>query len=306
MDMMSSQANIGSCTLYMGDCLQVVEQIADKSIDVVCTSPPYNIGLKYGQYQDNLEYDEYLAWMEKCIHEWKRILKDDGSLFLNIGNTNSNPWLPMDVASRARKHIALQNNIVWVKSITINLDDENTSHGHFKPINSERFMNTIFENVFHFTKDGNVPIHRMAVGVPYKWKCNQKSRLSKKEKEEKKKAIAEGREYIPPPKTMRPDRRCAGNTWFIPYETVNNKSERFHHPASFPVELARRCIVLHGVKDGMRVLDPFLGTGSTLVACHNLSDDKLVIEGIGIEIDPVYIQAATTRLFNHISMTSDV
>ncbi|MNT56683.1 Modification methylase DpnIIB [compost metagenome] len=86
------------------------------------------------------------------------------------------------------------------------------------------------------------------------------------------------------------DKRCAGNVWFIPYKTVNSKAEKFNHPAGFPIELAERCIKLHGIEDAI-VLDPFLGAGSTLVAAARLG-----CEGIGFEIDPVYAAAAVSRL----------
>ena len=65
------------------------------------------------------------------------------------------------------------------------------------------------------------------------------------------------------------DRRCAGNVWFMPYQTVKSRREKFDHPAGFPVELPLRCIQLHGVA-APRVLDPFLGAGTTLVAARKL------------------------------------
>ncbi len=60
---------------------------------------------------------------------------------------------------------------------------------------------------------------------------------------------------------------CAvgGSTWHIPYDTVQSKAEKFHHPSTFPLELSRWCIRLHGVRHPV-VLDPFMGTGTTLLA----------------------------------------
>ena len=88
----------------------------------------------------------------------------------------------------------------------------------------------------------------------------------------------------------RADRRCAGNTWFIPYETVQSKAEKFDHPAGFPVGLPDRCLRLHGVADAV-VLDPVLGAGTTLLAA-----ERLGMRGIGFELDAKYAEVAVARL----------
>ena len=87
------------------------------------------------------------------------------------------------------------------------------------------------------------------------------------------------------------DLRCRGNVWCIPYDTVMSKSEKGNHPAVFPERLAEWCIKLHGVRQGMYVFDPFLGTGTTLCAAK-----KLLVNGIGCDIDPEYLSFAKTRL----------
>ena len=79
--------------------------------------------------------------------------------------------------------------------------------------------------------------------------------------------------------------------WFIPYDTVQSKGEKFNHPAGFPVELPTRCIKLHGLRPDLMVLDPFLGAGTTLVAAQALG-----CRSIGIEIDRKYVEIAIQRL----------
>ena len=81
-----------------------------------------------------------------------------------------------------------------------------------------------------------------------------------------------------------------GNVWFIPYETVKSKAQKFHHPAGYPVELPMRCLRLHNGNGGT-VLDPFLGAGTTLVAAQRLG-----YKGIGIEIDRQYAETALARI----------
>ena len=84
--------------------------------------------------------------------------------------------------------------------------------------------------------------------------------------------------------------RCRGNTWFIPYDTVQTKAAKFHHPSTFPVALPRWCIRLHGRKDPV-VLDPFMGTGTTIVAAELEAGF-----GIGIDLDASYVAVAQERL----------
>jgi site-specific DNA-methyltransferase (adenine-specific) len=80
---------------YLEDCITGMRaHLQDKSVDVIVTSPPYNIGVDYGNggYNDSKPESEYLAWIERVGIEIKRVLKDDGSFFLNIGSTPTNPW----------------------------------------------------------------------------------------------------------------------------------------------------------------------------------------------------------------------
>lgn len=251
-----------SQTIIKGDCLKVLKKIPAKSIDVIVTSPPYNIGIKYNTYYDNKDLVKYLKWLTKIARQLRRVLKTKGSLFLNIGSTSVNPWITTDVSNIFRRYFILQNNIIWVKSISINKETK----GHFKPINSKRFLNNNQEAIFHFTKTGNVLINRLAIGVPYTYKSNIK-RFNQKQ-----------------------DKRCIGNVWFIPYKTINSKTQKFNHPATFPINLVRRCLRLHGNLKGT-VLDPFLGTGTTLIAAKSLG-----MKGIGIEIDSTYVKIAVKRL----------
>ena len=152
---------------------------------------------------------------------------------MNLGSSRSQPWNAMQVAEVARRFFTLQNEITWVKALTV----DGQSYGHFKPIPSDRFLNHCHESVFHFTKSGTVAIDRLANGVPYEYESNTVR------------------------KRIKPDLRCAGDVWFVPYETVQDNSDRGCHPAAFPVELAARCIKLAGVRKGTVVLDPFAGIG---------------------------------------------
>jgi site-specific DNA-methyltransferase (adenine-specific) len=105
------------------DSLEGMRSLPDASIDIIVTSPPYNIGKIYHTHNDQLPRDHYLSWMGDIAREARRILKDEGSFFLNIGGKPSDPWIPFDVIQQFRPHFTLQNVIHWVKSIAIEKAD---------------------------------------------------------------------------------------------------------------------------------------------------------------------------------------
>lgn len=253
---------VGRQTVITGDCLDHMAAMPAGSVDVVVTSPPYNLGIRYGTFRDDAPRAAYLDWIDRVAAAIARVLHAEGSLFLNVGAANTDPWVAMEVAAAVRRHLVLQNHILWIKSVTVGDD----TLGHFKPIRSDRFLNHNHESLFHFTRSGNVRLDRLAVGVPFKDKSN----------------IARFGHAV--------DRRCAGNVWFIPYATVVSRAQKWHHPAGFPVDLPLRCLRLHG-NPAARVLDPFMGTGSTLVAAQQLG-----MPGTGIELDAGYVASALDRL----------
>lgn len=261
---------------FLQDCLTGIKKnIQDESIDMVVTSPPYNIGINYSTYKDEMPRKKYLSWLKEIGQEIKRVLKDGGSFFLNIGNKPKDQWIAWDVAFILRDDFILQNVIHWIKSIAINKQDvgkypniiDDVAVGHFKPIVSNRFINDCHEYIFHFSKEGNTVLDKLAVGVPYQDKSN-----------------------IGRWKVAKQDRRDRGNTWFIPYDTIQMKKER-PHPATFPIKLPEMCIKLHGIKEKMVVMDPFLGIGSSAIASNRLG-----VSFIGFEIDKEYIDETITRL----------
>ena len=257
--------------LHHGECLAGMSRLPATSVDLVVTSPPYNLGITYRKYSDTAAREIYLSWCHDWATQIRRILKPAGSFFLNVGSAPSNPMLPHELVMRLRDLFVLQNTIHWIKSITIeDRDGDVRSHGHFKPISSKRFLNDCHESIFHFTKTGRVEIDRLALGVPYQDKSNI-SRWSH---------------------TRGSDLRCRGNTWFIPYETIQSRAKERPHPATFPVQLAEWCIKLHGVSRVHTMLDPFLGIGNSAIAAQRCG----VKEFIGFEIDETYLAEAKRRV----------
>lgn len=264
-----------SLRFFLGDCLDILPSFDPGSIDVVVTSPPYNLGVAYRSYDDSRPRPDYLEWTGQWVESVGRVLSTQGSLFLNVGSKPTDPWTAFDVAQAARPHLRLQNVLHWVKSIAVDQDTagagagltRDLAIGHYKPINSRRFVNDCHEFVFHFTPSGDTPLDRLALGVPYQ----DQSNVSRWE-------------------AARGGIRCRGNTWFLPYETIQDRAKDRPHPATFPPRLPEYCLRLHGRERARLVADPFLGLGSTAVAAALLD-----VNFVGIEMDEGYLLEAIAR-----------
>lgn len=269
--------------IYKSDCIKGMRKhVEENSVDIVVTSPPYNLGVKYNSYQDDKNWEEFLTWCCEWAGEVHRCLKADGSLFLNVGASPSAPLFPHMLLHRLcdrklERHFVLQNTIHWVKSVAVPKKkvakgdpDEEVTLGHIKPINSDRFINDGHEYIFHLTPNGNTKLDRLAVGVPYADKSN----------------IARWKH------TGGEDLKCRGNVWFIPYKTIQSRAKDRPHPATFPTDLASKCIKLHGKNGSSIVMDPFLGIGHAAFAAI----DCRVSEFIGFEIDDEYVEIAKLEI----------
>ena len=264
-----------SARFYRADCLEVFRHLPPSSVDVIVTSPPYNLGIGYSRYYDSLPPADYLEWTSRWIAAAATVLKPDGSLFLNVGAKPSDPWTALDVAHAARRHLRLQNIIHWIKSIAIERSSAGAAAGlardlavgHYKPINSPRYLNDCHEFIFHFTPQGSTALDRLALGVPYQ----DESNIGRWQ------AAAGGV-------------RCRGNTWFIPYETIQRRDRDRPHPATFPSRLPEQCLQLHGLRRIELAMDPFTGLGSTAVACARLG-----VNFVGADIDEAYLAEAAAR-----------
>lgn len=203
-------------------------------------------------YKDSDGYSEDL--IINVFREVYRVQKDDTLLFLNFGHLAEDKFRPFRVCQLLMGlGYSLNDTIIWVKN-------------HFKPITGGKRLNNLTEFIFILYK-GNMPeIDRLAVGVPYVDKSNA-LRFNNGQ-----------------------DLRCAGNVWYIDYETIQHSEEKLHNDR-FPVELPEKCIKLSGIGDGSIVLDPFSGSGTTGVAAKRLGKGFL-----GIEIDKDHCKMARKRI----------
>lgn len=255
--------------LQKGDAIDELLKLPPDSLDLVVTSPHYNVGTDYGDFKDDQPRGEYLLQMGTLAVALASRVKPEGSLFLNISGKPTDPWIAHDVANAFREEFVLQNEIHWIKSISL---EDGRTIGQFRPINSDRYVNTCHEFIFHFTRDGKVPLDRMALGVPHtdpsnlgRWKSAGEHGL-----------------------------HCRGNCWLIPYETRQGKGL---HPCVFPETLPDWCLKLHGLppeplRDGFMMCDPFNGLGATAVVAAYYDLDYI---GFDLNADYLYQTALKVK-----------
>lgn len=250
-------------TLFLGDCLALLQQIPDASAQLIVTSPPYNVGKAYEKKQS---LTEYLELQRKVIAECVRIARPGGSLCWQVGNyTNGHQQvLPLDILLHPlfakyeeSDRIRLRNRIVW-----------HFEHG----LNCKFRFSGRHETILWYTKDDLYTFNLDEVRVPQKYPGKTAYKGPKKGSF-----------------SSHPLGKNPGDVWVFP-NVKNNHVEKTEHPCQFPVELPERLILALTNRDDL-VVDPFIGVGTTAVAA--------VLHGrrtAGAEIVPGYLSIAGHRV----------
>ena len=237
--------------LMCGDCLDMIKNIPDDSIDLIITSPPYNVGIEYNSNDDNLEYDSYLNWLKEIFTQAYSKLKNGGRVCVNVAmesNKKGKKYLSNDISNMLEDIGYLRNStIIWDKQ---NLS-KRTAWGSWKSPSCPNIIN---------------PLEVIIV-------CSKGTR---KKTGDKSKIDITKEEFI----------EYSLGVWKFGSESA----KRVKHPAPFPVELPYRCMKMFSYV-GDVVLDPFMGSGTTGVACKKLDRDF-----IGIELDKTYYDIAKERI----------
>lgn len=239
-----------SIYIYNDDILSA-NAIKDKSIDLIVTSPPYNVDIKYKNYSDDISYDEYLIFTKEWLTKCYNLTKEDGRLCLNIPldkNKGGQQCVYADIATITKK-------VGWKYHTTIIWNEQNisrrTAWGSWLSASAPFVI---------------APVEMIVVLYKKRWKKTSGSKKSDITREE----------FM---------------TWTNGVWDFSGESKtKIGHPAPFPVELPKRCIKLFSFVDDT-VLDPFLGSGTTLIACVETNR-----KGIGIDIDKKYCKLAKERL----------
>lgn len=244
--------------IYPGDCAELLKQIPDASISLVITSPPYNIGKPY---ESRKALDAYLAWQEGVVRESVRVLKPTGSLVWQVGNyVDNGEILPLDMLLFpifTSLGLKLRNRIVWA-----------FEHG----LHAKRRFSGRYEVALWFSKTDEYTFNLDSVRVPQKYP-------NKKHFKGPKKGELSG----------HPLGKNPGDVWVFPNVKANHV-EKTGHPAQYPVELVERFVLALTEEDDW-VLDPFGGSGTTLIAA--LMHRR---RGAMAEIIPDYVEIAQQRL----------
>jgi adenine-specific DNA-methyltransferase len=251
--------------VYPGDCLEMLRAIPAESMQLIVTSPPYNIGK---EYEKRLHLDVYLRQQAQVIAECVRTLAPTGSICWQVGNyVDRGAIIPLDTVLYpifSGLGLRMRNRIIW-----------HFEHG----LHCSRRFSGRYETIIWFTKSDEYVFNLDAVRVPQKYP---------------------GKKYFKGPKagqySCNPLGKNPGDLWVIP-NVKSNHVEKTEHPCQFPVELIER-LVLSLTNEEDWVLDPFLGTGTTVIAAIRHGR-----RGVGAETVPKYVQLARQRIQQEIEGT---
>ncbi|MBM4287745.1 MAG: site-specific DNA-methyltransferase [Deltaproteobacteria bacterium] len=251
--------------VYSGDCLEFLKKIPNQSIQLIVTSPPYNIGK---EYETRLKLESYLKQQEAVISECVRCLSLHGSLCWQVGNyVAKGSIIPLDSVLYpifSKFGLKMRNRIIW-----------HFEHG----LHCSRRFSGRYETIVWYTKSDEYIFNLDSVRVPQKYP---------------------GKKYFKGPNagkySCNPLGKNPGDLWNIP-NVKSNHIEKTEHPCQFPVELVER-LVLAMSNTGDWVLDPFLGVGTTIIAAirHNR-------KGAGAELVPRYVELAKQRIQQELAGT---
>ena len=245
--------------LRPGSCLKLLQTIPDKSVQLVVTSPPYNLGK---EYEKKIDVNAYIEQQAEVIADCVRVLSDAGSICWQVGNyVRDGAIIPLDAILHpvfARLNLVMRNRIVW-----------HFEHG----LHCSRRFSGRYETISWFTKKTKDYVFNLdPVRVPQKYPAKRHFKGPK------------AGQYSCNPLGKNP-----GDLWDIP-NVKSNHVEKTAHPCQFPVELIER-LVLSLTNEGDWVLDPFVGAGTSIIAAlrHNR-------RGAGAETERKYIAIARDRI----------
>jgi adenine-specific DNA-methyltransferase len=245
-------------TLFHGNCLELLKSIPNGSVQLVVTSPPYNVGK---EYEKKSKLDEYLKFQETVIGECHRVLSNEGNICWQVGNyVNCGEITPLDILLYpvfAKLGMQMRNRIIW-----------HFGHG----LHAQKRFSGRYETINWFTKSKDYFFNLDPIRVPQQYPNKKHFKGAKKGQ-----------------LSCNPLGKNPSDLWDIP-NVKNNHVEKTSHPCQFPVELVER-LVLSMTKVGDLVFDPFIGSGTTTIASM-LHQRRCA----GAEIEKKYIEIAQKRI----------
>ncbi|GAB5507332.1 MAG: site-specific DNA-methyltransferase [Rhizobiaceae bacterium] len=253
-----TRVRVSDAIMECEDNLDFMLKLPDECMQLIVTSPPYNIGKSY---ERRSPLESYVEGQEAVIDECMRLLRPGGSICWQVGNhVVDGEVFPLDIILYPlfRKHgLSLRNRIVW-----------HFEHG----LHCKNRLSGRHETILWFTKGDNYVFNLDPIRVPSKYP---------------------GKKHFKGPNAGKlsgnPLGKNPSDVWVFP-NVKNNHVEKTIHPCQFPVELVER-LVLSLTDAGDTVFDPYMGVGSSIVAAlkHGRS-------GFGCDITSEYVTIARQRV----------
>ena len=282
--------------IYQGDALEVLKQMPSESVDMCITSPPYWNMRDYGdKNQLGLEYttSEFIDNLYNVFHELKRVLKDEGSLWINIRDTYSKGVKRCGVKNKSLSMIPerliikllddgwiLRNDIIWHKPNAM-------------PDSCKNRFTVDYEHLYFLTKKDKGYYFKTQY-EPYTSNIkSKKDNINNNNDKDKRSVLIESKMVrhgangttLNSPSKWSDKGRIKRTTW-----SISTKAYKEAHFATYPTELIE-CPIDAGCPEGGIVLDPFMGSGTTGVVAKKQGKHY-----VGIELNKEYIEIADNRI----------
>ncbi len=260
--------------IHQGDCLELLRGVAAESVDLAFADPPFNIGFKYDEYQDDHADEDYIAWCCDWMSELYRVLKPTGSFWLAIGDE-----FAADLRVKAHREVGFtpRNWVVWYYTFGQNCTRKfNRSHVHLF-----HFVKNEDQHTFN-AQDPLVRVPSARALVYGDKRANPTGRLPDDT-------------WILRPQDLREDGAAfqpMDDTWYFSRVAGTFKERQGFHGCQMPEQLLGR-IVRISSSEGDLVLDPFSGSGTTLAVAK-----KLDRRWLGFDLSEDYVTYANERLSN--------
>ena len=240
--------------IFNEDCLIGMAKIHDRSVDLICTDPPYSLGKDYGNNSDKQSPEEYLKWTYKWLDLAISKLKPNGSLYIFLS------WqFSPEIFVYLKSKMTMVNEIIWDRRVP--------SMG-----GSTRKYSSVHDNLGFFVNSKDYYFDLDSIRIPY----------DEETKKARSRKLFEGAKWLEMGYNPK-------DIWSISRIHAQNP-ERTGHPTQKPLEIIERIIKASCPENGL-VFDPFMGSGTTAVACLN-TNRKFV----GFEINPEYHQICMDRI----------